>query len=114
MRECALGETQVARRINAQTGLSCPVFWTAPKSSIYSRQMETLEALRERVRRERQLVDRLAAATVHFADAQIEQAWAISSTHQSGLSIRRIAAVTNLSASRVHQVLKSAEATDMP
>lgn len=76
--------------------------------------METREALRERVRRERQLVDRLAAATVHFADAQIERAWAISSAHQSGLSIRRIAAATDLSASRVHQILNSAEATDMP
>jgi hypothetical protein len=75
--------------------------------------METREALRERVRRERQLVDRLAAATVHFADAQIERAWAISSAHQSGLSIRRIAAATDLSASRVHQILNSAEATDM-
>src|ERR1035441_8750904 len=76
--------------------------------------METRKALRERVGREQQLMDRLRTATVHFADAQIERAWAISSAHQSGLSIRRIASATDLSPSRVHQVLNSAEATDMP
>ena len=97
------------------TGLSCPVFWTALKgTSFYSRQMETRKALRERVGREQQLIDRLRTATVHFADAQIERAWAISSAHQSGLSIRRIATATDLSPSRVHRVLNSAEATDMP
>jgi hypothetical protein len=36
--------------------------------------METQEALNERVRRERQLMDRLYTAAVHFADAQIERA----------------------------------------
>ena len=76
--------------------------------------METRKALRERVGREQQLMDRLRTATVHFADAQIERAWAISSAHQSGLSIRRIASATDLSPSRVHQVLNCAEATDMP
>ena len=70
--------------------------------------------LRERVGREQQLMDRLRTATVHFADAQIERAWAITSAHRSGLSIRRIASATDLSPSRVHQVLNSAEATDMP
>ena len=76
--------------------------------------MEAPEALHERVRREQQLMDRLRTAAVHFTDAQIERAWAISSAHQSGLSIRRIAAATHLSSSRVHQVLNSAEAEDMP
>jgi hypothetical protein len=76
--------------------------------------METRKALRERVGREQQLMDRLRTATVHFTHAQIERAWAISSAHQSGLSIRRIASATDLSPSRVHQVLNSAEATDMP
>jgi hypothetical protein len=75
--------------------------------------METRKALRERVGREQQLMDRLRTATVHFADARIERAWAISSAHQSGLSIRRIASVTDFSPSRVHQLL-NAEATDMP
>jgi len=59
-------------------------------------------------------MDRLHTAAVHFADAQIERAWAISSAHQSGLSIRRIAAATDLSPSRVHQILASAEAKVMP
>ena len=76
--------------------------------------METREALDERVRRERQLMDRLHTSAVHFADAQIERAWAISSAHQSGLSIRRIASATDLSPSCVHQILASAEAKDMP
>lgn len=76
--------------------------------------MESRKALRERVGREQQLMDRLRTATVHFADAQIERAWAISSAHQAGLSIRRIASATDLSPSRVHQVLNCAEATDMP
>lgn len=72
------------------------------------------KAIRERVGREQQLMDRLRTATVHFADAQIVRAWAISSAHQAGLSIRRIASATDLSPSRVHQVLNCAEATDMP
>lgn len=62
----------------------------------------------------RQLMDRLHTAAVHFADAQIERAWAIGSAHQSGLSIRRIAAATDLSPSRLHQILASTEAKDMP
>ncbi|SPF42133.1 hypothetical protein SBA4_290015 [Candidatus Sulfopaludibacter sp. SbA4] len=49
-------------------------FWTAPKSSVYSRQMEAREAFNERVRREQHLLDRLRTATVHFADALIERA----------------------------------------
>src|SRR5262245_53333737 len=76
--------------------------------------METREALQERVRREQQLMDRLRATAIHFTDAQVERAWAISSAHQSGLSIRRIAAAAHLSPSRVHQVLNSAEVEDMP
>jgi hypothetical protein len=76
--------------------------------------METREVLCERVKREQQLMDRLRMAAVHFTDAQIERAWAITSAHQSGLSIRRIAAATHLSPSRVHQVLNSAETADMP
>ena len=76
--------------------------------------METRETLHERVRREQQVMDRLRRAAIHFTDAQVERAWAISSAHQSGLSIRRIAAATHMSPSRVHQVLNSAEAEDMP
>ena len=49
-----------------------------------------------------------------FVDARIERAWALSSAHQSGLSIRPIAAATDLSPSRVHQILASAKAKDMP
>jgi hypothetical protein len=57
--------------------------------------METRDALHERFRREQQLMDRVRTAAVHFTDAQIERAWALSSAHQSGLSIRRIAAATH-------------------
>ncbi len=59
-------------------------------------------------------VDRLRLASIHLADAQIERTWAISSAHKSGMSIRRIAEVSNLSPSRVHQVLNRAEAAETP
>ena len=59
-------------------------------------------------------VDRLRMAGIHLADAQIERTWAISSAYKSGMSIRRIAEVSNLSPTRVHQVLNGAEAAETP
>jgi len=76
--------------------------------------METAEALSKRVRREQELWARLRLAAVHLADAEIERTWAIVSAHRDGLSIRQIAGATELSSSRVHQILKAVEATEIP
>ena len=43
-----------------------------------------------------------------------ERIWAVVEAHQSGLSIRQIAAATGLSPSRVHQLLGSEEALEIP
>ena len=76
--------------------------------------MECAEDLRQRGRRERQIVERLRTGAVHLADAQVERTWAIVSAHQQGLSIRQIAAATGLSSTRVHQLLTSADAQEIP
>jgi hypothetical protein len=76
--------------------------------------METEEALRKRVQHEQRLVERLRAANLRFADAQIERTWAIKSAHEAGLSIRQIASATGLSASRVHQVVNTEEPEKIP
>ena len=74
--------------------------------------METHDQLEERVRRERQVAARLRLATERLEEAQRERSWAIIEAHQSGLSVRQIAAATVLSSSRVHQLLGSDEARD--
>src|SRR4051794_41092094 len=76
--------------------------------------METLDEFGERIRRERQVADRLRLATERLDDAQCERIWAIVEAHQSGLSVRQIAAATGLSSSRVHQLLGSDEAREIP
>ena len=76
--------------------------------------MERAEDLRQRGRRERQIIERLRTAAVHLADAQVERTWAIVSAHQQGLSIRQIAAATGLSSTRVHQLLTSADVQEIP
>jgi hypothetical protein len=76
--------------------------------------METLDEFGERIRRERQVADRLRLATERLDDAQRERIWAIVEAHQSGLSVRQIAAATGLSSSRVHQLLGSDEAREIP
>ena len=43
-----------------------------------------------------------------------ERNWAIVSAHQAGLSIRKIAGVTGLSSSRIHQLLNAPEAQGIP
>src|SRR4051812_460319 len=65
--------------------------------------METNDRFRERIRREQRLTARLRLATERLEDAQPERSWAVVEAHQSGLSIREIAAATGLSSSRVHQ-----------
>jgi len=76
--------------------------------------METAEAIRERVRHEQRLVERLQTASARFADAQLERVWAIQSAHELGLSIRAIAAVTGLSSSRIHQMLNAEDTATIP
>ena len=72
--------------------------------------MEDNERFRERIQRQQRLVARLRLATERLQDAQRERIWAVVEAHQSGLSIRQIAAATGLSSSRVHQLLGSDEA----
>lgn len=76
--------------------------------------MEKREVVNGSTKCEQNDVDRLRLASIHLADAQIERTLAISSAHKSGMSVRRIAEVSNLSPSRVHQVLNSAEAAEIP
>ena len=76
--------------------------------------METREALRQRVRHERTLKTRLQLATTRLADAERERIWAIVAAHEAGLSIRKIAAATGLSRSRIHQLLQDEDAHEIP
>src|SRR5919107_519218 len=76
--------------------------------------METHDEFEERIRREQQVVARLRLATERLDEAQRERIWAIVEAHQSGLSVRQIAAATGLSSSRVHQILGSDEAREIP
>ena len=72
------------------------------------------EAIRERVRQEQRLIERLQTANIRLADAQLERIWAIKSAHELGLSVRQIAIATGLSSSRVHQVLNTEDAASIP
>src|SRR5215472_5811165 len=76
--------------------------------------MKTNDEFREQIRREGQLTDRLRLATERLEAAQQERIWAVVEAHQAGLSIRQIAAATGLSRSRVHLLLGSDEAKDIP
>jgi hypothetical protein len=76
--------------------------------------METNDEFRERFCREVPIADRLRLATERLEEAQQEQIWAVVEAHKAGLSIRQIAASTGLSQSRVHQLLGSGEANEIP
>src|SRR3954468_3371600 len=76
--------------------------------------MKTHDEFDERIRRERQVAARLRLATERLEGAQRERIWAIVEAHQSGLSVRQIAAATGLSPSRVHQLLGSDKAREIP
>src|SRR3954447_15611516 len=76
--------------------------------------MENLDEFGERIRRNQQVATRLRLATERLEDAQRERIWAIVEAHQEGLSVRQIAAATGLSSSRVHQLLGSDEAREIP
>src|SRR5690554_2186306 len=76
--------------------------------------METNDEFRERIRREGQIAARLRLATDRLEAAQQERIWAVVEAHRSGLSIGQIAAATGLSPSRVHQLLGTEEAREVP
>ena len=76
--------------------------------------METPEDLRQRVHHEQRLIARLRLATKRLEGAKHERIWAIAAAHEAALSIRKIAAATNLSPSRIHQLLNDDEAHEIP
>lgn len=76
--------------------------------------MDEQAALRQRVYEEQRLTERLRLAAFRLAAAQEERTWAIVAAHQQGLTIRRIAAATGLSATRVHQLLAASTAMSIP
>jgi hypothetical protein len=76
--------------------------------------METPEAWHQRVRREQQLLTRLRLAVTRLADAERERIWAIVAAKEAGLSIRQIARATGVSPTRIHQLLQTDEAREIP
>lgn len=76
--------------------------------------MESVEQLKQRVSKEKQLTSRLRLAKIRLEEAEREHIWAIAAAHSEGLSIRKIAAAMGLSSSRVHQLLHTDEAHQIP
>ena len=76
--------------------------------------MESAERLKQKVLQEKRVAARLARAQSRLEAAERERIWAIASAHSQGLSIRKIATATTLSSSRVHQLLHSDEADQIP
>jgi hypothetical protein len=74
----------------------------------------TREEIHQLVQQERKLKNRLQLATTRLEEAERERIWAIVAAHDAGLSIRKIAAATGLSRSRIHQLLQEHEAHDIP
>ena len=76
--------------------------------------MESLERLKQKVLQDKRLTNRLARAQTRLEEAERERIWAIALAHTQGLSIRKIAAAARLSSSRVHQLLHTDEASEIP
>ncbi len=76
--------------------------------------MESLDRCKEKELKDKQLLNRLRLATTRVQDIERERIWAIANAHTEGLSIRKIAEATGLSSSRVHQLLHTDEARQIP
>jgi hypothetical protein len=76
--------------------------------------MESPEQRQKQRLKEKRLLTRLQLATTRVKDVERERIWAIAAAHSEGLSIRKIAEVTGLSSSRVHQLLHTNEARQIP
>ena len=76
--------------------------------------MESPETSKQRVLKEKHVAARLRVASVRVEEAERERIWAIAAAHSVGLSIRKIAAAASLSSSRVHQLLHTDEAGEIP
>ncbi|MEM8780254.1 MAG: hypothetical protein AAGF26_15560 [Cyanobacteria bacterium P01_G01_bin.49] len=76
--------------------------------------MESSDRSKEKELKDKRASKRLRLATTRVKDAERERIWAIAKAHAEGLSIRTIAKVTDLSSSRVHQLLHSDEVHQIP
>jgi len=76
--------------------------------------MESSDLSKEKELKDKRASNRLRLATTRVKDAERERIWAIAKAHAEGLSIRTIAKITGLSSSRVHQLLHSDEAHQIP
>jgi hypothetical protein len=76
--------------------------------------MKSQEQRQEKYFQEKRLLNRLHLATTRVKDIEQERIWAIATAHTEGLSIRKIAEATGLSSSRVHQLLHTDEARQIP
>ena len=57
---------------------------------------------------------RLRLAMTRLADAERERIWAIVAAKEAGLSIRQIARATGMSPTRIHQLLQTDDAHEIP
>jgi hypothetical protein len=76
--------------------------------------MDTPETFKQRVLRHQQMSARLDRAAARLEAAQQERLWAMVAAKEVGLSLRKIAQAIGLSATRVHQLLHDAEASQVP
>lgn len=75
--------------------------------------MESYERYRQHLQDEILVEQRLQLATTRLEEAQRERIWAIVAAKEAGLSIRKIAAATQLSPTRVHQLLQDPEVDEI-
>ena len=76
--------------------------------------MGSTEQFKAQVSKEKRLKARLALARTRLEEAEREHIWEIAAAHSEGLSMRKIATAMGLSSSRVHQLLHTDEATQIP
>ena len=76
--------------------------------------MESAERLKQKVLQEKRLANRLSWVQTRLEAAERERIWAIALAHAQGLPIRKISTATTLSSSRVHQLLHTDEADQIP